>query len=126
MIFIIGAGLFATGAMGTDGCGMKCCCQTGSTSVQPSSEHQMRSPTGCCAGVSFSPCDMQSAKSFEIREIALSSPPGVYYTKASLTTAISTDTGVNPGGYDNKPAGELIHAKFYAPPLYLIQQSFLI
>ncbi|MBT8372117.1 MAG: hypothetical protein KJO34_14220, partial [Deltaproteobacteria bacterium] len=73
MVLILGGSLFAAGVMGSNGCGIKCCCQTGTTHMQSSVEKQMRSPMGCCSGVPLSPCDLQSAKPFELPEIVLAS-----------------------------------------------------
>ena len=73
MVIILGGSLFAAGAMGAEGCGMKCCCQTGPSHVKSSAEKQMRSPMGCCAGVPLSPCDIQAARPLELPEIILAS-----------------------------------------------------
>lgn len=125
MVLILGGSLFAAGVMGSDGCGMKCCCQSGPTHMQPSAETQMRAPMGCCSGVPLSPCDLQSAKPFELPEIVLAS------SRADLSSVggpsvILTDVihkSQNTGAKFNVQA---LDPKFHSPPKYLQNLSFLI
>jgi len=125
MVLILGGSLFAAGVMGADGCGMKCCCQTGPTHMQPSAEKQMRAPMGCCSGVPLSPCDLQSAKPFELPEIILSSCcDDLSHTGgASVILTGASDKSQNTGG---KSIVQILDPKFNSHPLYLQNLSFLI
>ncbi|CAB1059343.1 hypothetical protein D1BOALGB6SA_4105 [Olavius sp. associated proteobacterium Delta 1] len=125
MALILGGSLFAAGVMGSDGCGMKCCCQTGPTHMQASAEKQMRAPMGCCSGVPLSPCDLQSAKPFELPEIILSSCCNdlSYPGGASVILTETSDKSHNSGG---KFIVQVLDPKFNSPPLYLQNLSFLI
>ena len=124
MVLILGGSLFAAGVMGADGCGMKCCCQTGPTHMQPSTEKQMRAPMGCCSGVPLSPCDLQSAKPFELPEIILSACCYSSYTGgAPVILTDASDKSQNTGG---KFSVQILDPKFNSPPLYLQNLSFLI
>lgn len=125
MVLILGGSLFAAGVMGADGCGMQCCCQTGPTHVQPSAEKQMRAPMGCCSEVPLSPCELQSAKPFELPEIILSSCcDDLSYTGgASIILTDASDKSQNTGG---KFIVQILGPKFNSPPLYLQNLSFLI
>ncbi len=125
MVLILGGSLFAAGVMGSEGCGMKCCCQTGPTHMQPSAQKQMRAPMGCCSGVPLSPCDLQSAKPFELPEIILAScGDGLFYTGgASVILTDASDKSQNPGA---KFIVQALDPKFNSPPLYLQNLSFLI
>ena len=125
MVLILGGSLFAAGVMGADGCGMKCCCQTGPTHVQPSAEKQMRAPMGCCSEVPRSPCELQSAKPFELPEIILASCYDEL-SKAGGSAVILPDaigrmpeTGLNY-------FSQVLDLKFNSPPIYLQNLSFLI
>ncbi|CAB1074855.1 hypothetical protein D1AOALGA4SA_2675 [Olavius algarvensis Delta 1 endosymbiont] len=125
MVIILGGSLFAAGAMGAEGCGMKCCCQTGPSHVQSSAEKQMRSPMGCCAGVPLSPCDIQAARPLELPEIILASSCD-YLPEISGTAVM-----INPAGDQRKNSGakfisQVLDPKFNSPPLYLQNSSFLI
>lgn len=125
MVIILGGSLFAAGAMGAEGCGMKCCCQTGLSHMQSSAEKQMRSPMGCCAGVPLSPCDIQAARPLELPEIILAS--SCDYLHEVGGTAVM----INPAGDERKNSGakfisQVLDPKFNSPPLYLQNLSFLI
>ena len=125
MVLILGGSLFAAGVMGSDGCGMKCCCQTGPSHMQPSAEKQMRSPMGCCAGVPLSPCDLQSARPFELPEIILASCCDDLSNTGGATDILSdaNDTPQNPAA---KFISQVLDPKFNSPPLYLQNLSLLI
>ena len=125
MVLILGGSLFASGVMGSDGCGMKCCCQTGPTRMQPSAEKQMRSPMGCCSGVPLSPCDIQSAKPFQLPEITLASCCKDL-PHAGGSTVIFTDANdhrLNPG---ISFISQNLDPQIKSPPIYLHNLSFLI
>jgi hypothetical protein len=117
--------LFAAGVMGSGGCGMKCCCQTGPTHMQPSAERQMRSPMGCCAGVPLRPCDIQSAPPYQLPEIILAACCGDLPT-AGGPTAILTDSNDNRRNLGGNFISQVLDPKFNSPPLYLKKLSFLI
>ena len=125
LALILGGSLFATGAIGSDGCGMKCCCQTGPTHMQPSAEKQMRAPMGCCSGVPLSPCDLQPAKPSGLPEITLASCcwdlPN--FERPTLIIADANGTRQNSGGYF---LSQVFDPQFNSPPLYLQKLSFLI
>ena len=125
LVFILGGSLFAAGAMGSDGCGMKCSCQTGPTHVQPAAGQQMQSPMGCCSGVPLSPCDIQSGRPFELPEIILAVCCDDL-SNAGGTTAALTDAN----GRRQSPGADFIShvldPRFNSPPLYLQNLSFLI
>ncbi|MCP4626821.1 MAG: hypothetical protein GY850_25425 [bacterium] len=125
LVLILGGSLFATGIMGSGGCGMKCCCQTGPTHMQPPAEKQMRSPVGCCAGVPLSPCDIQSAKPFELPEIVLASCCDELYNTGGSAVIISdaADRMQKPG---INFISQVLDSKFNSPPIYLQNLSFLI
>jgi hypothetical protein len=125
LALILGGSLFAAGVMGSDGCGMKCCCQTSPTHMQPSAEQQMRSQMDCCSGNPLSPCDIQSAQPFELPEIIPASCCRDLFS-ANGPTIISTETNdkmLNPGG---NFISQILDPKFNSPPLYLQKLSFLI
>jgi hypothetical protein len=125
LVLIFGGSLFAAGVMGSDGCGMKCCCQTGPTHMQPSAEKQMRSQMGCCSGVPFNPCDIQSAKLSELPEIILVSccGDGPY---ADRPTVILSDDNDNKQNFGANFISQVLDPQFNSPPLYLQKLSFLI
>ena len=125
LVLILGGSLFAAGVMGSVGCGMKCCCQTGPTPMQSSAEKQMRSAIGCCSGVPLSPCNLQSTKPFELPDITLASCcldlPNAYGPTGILID--SNDNGQNLSG---NFLSQVLDPKFNSPPLYLQNLSFLI
>jgi len=125
MVIILGASLFAAGAMASSGCAMTCCCQTGSAHTQPAAEKQMRSPQGCCAGVPFNPCDIQSAKPFELPEIipAACCHYHSYTGGVSVILIDASDMSQNPGA---EFIVQVLDPKFKSPHLYLQHLSFLI
>ena len=125
LVLTFGGSLFAAGVMGSDGCGMNCCCHTGTTHMQPTAEKKVRSPMGCCAGVPLSPCDIQSAKPFELPEIILASCYDEL-SKAGGSAVILPDaigrmpeTGLNY-------LSQVLDLKFNSPPIYLQNLTFLI
>ena len=125
LVLIFGCSLFAAGAMGSDGCGMKCCCQSGPTHMQPSAEKQMRAPLGCCSGVPLSPCDLQSAKPLELPEIILaSSRDNISHVGGAPVTLTDVNRkSQNPGA---KFMVQVPDLKLNPPPLYLAYLSLLI
>lgn len=125
MVLILGGSLFAAGVMGSDGCGMRCCCQDSPTHMQPAAEAQMRSPMGCCAGVPLSPCDLQSAKSFELPVIILASCRDDL-SNAGGPTVILTDANPNRQNSGANSISQVLDPKFNSPPIYLQNLSFLI
>jgi hypothetical protein len=126
MILILGGSLFAAGAMGFDGCGLKCCCHSGPGGhLQPSAEKQMRAPMACCSGVPFSPCDLQSAQPFELPEIIAASSRG------DLSGAGGPSIVLADVIHQHQPSGakfndRALDLKFHSPPKYLQNLSFLI
>ena len=125
LALILGGSLFAAGVMGSDGCGMKCCCQTGPTHMQPSAERQMRSPMGCCSGVPLRPCDIQSAQPHQLPEITLAACCGGLPC-AGGPTGILTDSNDNRRNLGGNSISQVLDPKFNSPPLYLQKLSFLI
>jgi len=125
LALILGGSLFAAGVMGSDGCGMKCCCQTSPTHLQPSAEQQMRSTMDCCSGSPLSPCDIQSAQPFELPEIILASCCENLFSANGLTIILidSHDNRLNSGA---NFISQILDPKFNSPPLYLQKLSFLI
>lgn len=125
LVLILGASLLAAGVMASNGCAMKCCCQTGPAHMQPSTEKQMRSSQGCCSGVPFSPCDIQSGKPFELPEM-ISASCCTYHSYAGGVSLILCDAGdksQNPGAKFNV---QVLDPKFISPPIYLQHLSLLI
>ncbi|NNL76819.1 MAG: hypothetical protein HKO68_10835 [Desulfobacterales bacterium] len=125
LALVLGGSLFAAGALGLDGCGMKCCCQTSPVTMLPAAESQIRSPMGCCSGVPLSPCDLQPAQPFELPEIILAAGY-VHLPIGGGTTAILADSyndWLNRGGVF---ISQVLSPKFNSPPLYLQKLSFLI
>jgi len=125
MVIVLGGSLFAAGAMGSEGCGMTCCCQTAANHMQSSAEKQMRSPMGCCAGVPLSPCDIQAAGPLELPEVILASSFGNFHDAGGPSAVI------NPAADERKTSGakfisQVLDPKFNSPPLYLQNLSFLI
>jgi len=125
MVLILGGSLFSAGVMGSDGCGLKCCCQTAATYLPPSAEKQMRAPMGCCAGRASEPCDLQSAKPFELPEIILAASRG------DLSNGGGPSVNVTEVIYQSQNSGakfiyRVSDPKFNSPPLYLQQLSLLI
>jgi len=125
LVLILGGSLFAAGVMGSDGCGMKCCCQTGPTLLQSSAEKQMRSPMGCCSGVPLSPCDLQSAKPLELPKIIIASC-SQNLVNADGPTVILTDANDNQQNLGLNYISQFLDPQFNSPPLYLQKLSFLI
>jgi hypothetical protein len=125
MILILGGSLFAAGAMVSDGCGMKCCCQTGPSNMQPSAEKQMRSPMGCCSGVPLSPCNLQSNKPFELPDITLAACC-VDLPNADGPTGIIADANDNGQNLSGNFISQVQNPKFNSLPLYLQNLSLLI
>ena len=125
MVLILGASLSAAGVMASNGCAMQCCCQTGPSQMQPSAEKQMRSPMGCCSGVPFRPCDIQSAQPFELPEIITASCC-VYHFYNSGFSAILIDTDDERQNTGTKFVAQVLEPKFKAPPIYLQKLSLLI
>jgi hypothetical protein len=125
LVLILGGSLFASGIMGSDGCGMKCCCQTGPTHMQPPAEKQMRSPMGCCSGVPLNPCDIQSAKPFDLPEIILAACCEELSNTGGSAVIISdaADRMQKPG---INFISQVLDPKFDSPPIYLQNLSFLI
>jgi hypothetical protein len=125
LVLVLGGSLFAGGAMGSGGCGMKCCCQTGPTHLQPAADKQVRSPLGCCSGVPRSPCDIQSAIPIELPEVILASCcDHLSYTGGA--SAILTDDSDKSQNPDTKFIVQVLDPKFNSPPIYLQNLSFLI
>jgi len=125
LVLIFGCSLLAVGAMESHGCGMKCCCQSGPTSMQPLAEKQMRAPMGCCSGVPLSPCDLQSTKPLELPEMVLaSSRDNISHVGGG--PVILAD--VNPKSHNSgaKFMVQVLDLKLNPPPLYLSNLSFLI
>jgi len=125
MVLILGGSLFAAGAMASNGCAMKCCCRTGPSHVQPATEKHMRSPQGCCSGVPFSPCDIQSAKPFELPEIIPASCCP-YHSHTGGVAVILADAGVRSQNSGAKFIAQVLDPKFKSPPIFLQKLSLLI
>jgi hypothetical protein len=125
VVLILGGSLFAAGVMGSGDCGMKCCCQTGPTHIQPSAEEQMRAPLGCCSGVPLSPCDLQSTKPFELPDITLASCC-IELPNAGGPTGILTDANDNGQHLSGNFIFQVLDPEFNSSPLYLQNLSFLI
>jgi len=125
MVIILGGSLFAAGAIGSDGCGMKCCCQTGSTHMQSSADKQMRSTTGCCTGVPLNPCDLQSTKPFELPEIVLTVCCDEF-SNAGGTAPALTDANGRRQSTGADFFSQVLDPNFNSPPLYLQNLTFLI
>jgi len=125
LVLILGGSLFAAGAMGSGGCGMTCCCQTGPTHMPPAAEKQMRSPMGCCSGVPLSPCDIHSTRPIKLPDITLASCcidlPNVYGP-----TGILTDADDNGQNFSSKFISRRLDPKLVSPALYLQNSSLLI
>ena len=125
LVFMLGGSLFAAGAIGSGGCGMKCCCRTGSSHMQSAAEQQMQSSMGCCSGIPLSPCDLQSDRPFELPEIALTVCCDNLSKAGGTTAALSDDNGRRQsGGADF--ISQVLDPKFNSPPLYLQNLAFLI
>ena len=125
MVIILGGSLFAAGALGTGGCGMKCCCQTGSAHLQPAAGQQMQSPTGCCTGIPLNPCDLQSTNPFELPEIVLAVCSDDF-SKAGGPAAALTDANGRRQSPGTDFISQVMDPKFNSPPLYLQNLAFLI
>jgi len=124
LVFVLGASLFAAGAMGFDGCGIKCCCQSGAA-VHVSAEQQMRSPMGCCSGVPLNPCDLQSAGPFELPEIIPAACCGELLHADGPTAVLAgfTDDGQNGGA---NFISQVRDPEYSSLPLFLQKRSLLI
>jgi hypothetical protein len=125
LVLILGANLFAAGAMASNGCAMKCCCQTGPAHMQPSAEKQMRSSQGCCSGVPFRPCDIQSAKPFELPEM-ISASCCTYHSYAGGVSVFLCDAGDQSQNSGAKFNIQVLDPQFISPPIYLQHLSLLI
>ena len=71
LILVLNASLFTAGAIGSVGCDMECCRQTGPSSMLSSAKSHMQAPMGRCTGFPLRPCDIQSAKPLKLQEIIL-------------------------------------------------------
>jgi hypothetical protein len=80
---------------------------------------------GCCAGVPYIPCDIQSAKPFELPEIITASCCVYHsYTEGISVSLIDTcDKSQNSGAYFFTL---VLEPKFKSPPIYLQKLSLLI
>jgi len=125
LALILGGSLFAAGAMGSGGCGMKCCCQTGPTPMQPAAEKQMRSPMGCCSVVPLRPCDIQSAIPIELPEVILASSCDDL-SKDGGPTVILADANDRRQNSDANFISQVLDPHFNSPPIFLQNLSFLI
>jgi hypothetical protein len=125
LVFILGGSLFTTEVMGSDACGMMCCCQTGPSHIQSSVEKHFRSPVGCCSGIPLSPCDMQSAKPLKLPEIILASYGSNLPSNIGLTNlpCDSNDHRQPPGRMSQSLVSE---PPLNAPPLFLQHLTLLI
>ena len=125
LIIILGGSLFAAGALGADNCGMECCCKTGPAHMQPATEKQFRSQMGCCSGVPLSPCDLQSAKPFELPEFTMASCCWDFPNANEILYVAddSPNTIPNPG---SNSISQILDPQFNQPPLYLQKLTFLI
>ena len=125
MILFLGAGLFGGAAIGSGGCGIKCCCQTGPSHMKSSAEMQMRSPMGCCSGGTISPCDLQGAKPADLPDPALTQ--GQASPLNACGSALSV-VALNDNGRQKSRnvISQTLDPKFNSPPLYLQKLSFLI
>ena len=124
-ILVLGAGMFGGAAMGSGGCGTKCCCQAGPSPMKSTGVMQLRSPMGCCSGGTFSPCDLQGAEPVELPEPALtpwrSTPSNADGSTPSLVSMKDTGQHLN-----KKAISQTQDPKYNSPPLYLQKLSFLI
>ena len=125
LVLILGGSLFAAGVMGSDGCGMKCCCQTGPTHMQSTAEQQIQSPMGCCSGVPLSPCDIQSGRPFELPEIILAACCNDI-SNAGGSAVIISETSDRRQNSDFNIFSQVLDPKFNSPPIYLQNLTFLI
>ena len=125
LALVLGVGLFGNAAMGSNSCGMKCCCHSGATQMKPSTEMQMRSSMGCCSGASLSPCDMQGAEPVDLPETALASwRPNL--TGADGSNVVHTAFIELGQHISNNYPSQTLDPQFNSPPLYIQKLSFLI
>lgn len=125
LALVLFSSLFAAGAMSADSCRMKCCCQSRPIHTQTSADLQLRAPMGCCSGNPQSPCDLQSARPFELPEIILTSH-NTNNTNFGGPAVVLTDSKINWLCHGSYPISQVIVPKFNSPPLYLQQSTFLI
>ena len=125
MVLVLGGSLFAAGAMDSNGCGMKCCCQSGPASAHRSAEQQMRSPMGCCSGVPLSPCDLQSTGPLELPEIIPAACCGpLSHADGPVAVLAAFDDGGQNGGANF--ISQFRDPEYTSPPLFLQKLSLLI
>lgn len=125
LTLILGGSLFAAGALGSDRCGIECCCKSGPTHMQHLTEKQIQAQMGCCSGVLPRPCDLKSANPFELPEIVMASCSRDSSHAVGPLNFVddSPDTNFNPGG---NSFSKIVDPQFNSPPLYLQKLSFLI
>ena len=124
MILVLGSGIFSSAAMGSGGCGIKCCCQTGPSHMESSAVMQMRSPMGCCSGGTLSPCKLQGAKPVEFPELALTPWRA---NPLNAHPSFPNFFAINDyGQYITRNAISQTQAPKFNAPLYLQKLSFLI
>ena len=125
MILLLCAGIFGGAAMGSGGCGIKCCCQTGPSHMKSSAVMQMRSQMGCCSGGILNPCDLQGTEPVELPELVLTP-----LRENPLNSDDSTPSlpSINDYGQqkNKKTISQTQDAQFNSPPIYLQKLSFLI
>ena len=125
LILVLGAGQFGGAAIGSGGCGMKCCCQSDPSHMKSSAEMQMRSPMGCCSGGSISPCDLEGAKPADLPEMALTQgQAGLLNACGSALSVVALND--NGRQKSRNVISQTLDPKFNSPPLYLQKLSFLI
>lgn len=125
LAIVLFSSLFAAGAMSADGCRLKCCCQSQPIHIQSSVDVQLRAPMGCCSGNPQSPCDLQSARPFELPEIILTSN-NTNNTNFGGPIVVLTDSKIDWLCHGSNLISQVIVPKFNSPPLYLQKSTFLI
>jgi len=125
LIIIFSGSVFTAGAMQTDGCGMQCCCQTGTTHGQPMAEKLMLSQMGCCSNVPLSPCDLQSSLPYELPDIMLASCC-IDLPNSGMATGMLTDTSVFGQNLFGGLTAQAPAPRINSRPIYLQNSSFLI
>jgi len=124
---ISGGSVFATGAMASAGCGMKCCCplQTVPADKHHNSEMQVRSSSGCCSGLPLNACDLQAAPPYRLPEVVPAACCGPHQA-ASGPAVIPGDNFIGSRNSSGYFLFQQLHQVFTPPPLYLQNHSYLI
>jgi len=120
LVLLLSGSLFASGSMASEDCGMN-----SPQDMQSSGEISNLSTTCCGLGEAECLCHAQSSQPIEVPNIVLVSSGGVYSDSYSLTVALAK--AFNGMFYpEESPYFPFSQKAATPPPLFLLNQSFII